>query len=217
MKRFLTAHWELKLLSLLAAALLWGFVVGGEQAEIVLTAPLEFVGIPPGLELTGENPDSVDVQLRGLRVQLLRLRGEALRVQVPLAGARPGETTLRLLPDRVRVPAGVRVVRITPARLRVVLEALESATVKVMPRLTGSPPAGFVLKEVVVSPPVVEVRGPRSEVRSLRQVETEPIDLSALRGPLRRSVPLANPGGSVRVVGNGMAQVTLEIVAQGSS
>ncbi len=121
MKRFLTAHWELKLLALLAAALLWGFVVGGEQAEIVLTVPLEFVGIPPGLELTGETPDSVGVQLRGLRVQLLRLRGEALRVQVPLANARPGETTLRLLRDDVRVPAGVQVVRITPALLRVVL------------------------------------------------------------------------------------------------
>jgi len=182
--RFLTAHWELKLLSLLAAVLLWGFVVGGEQSEMILAVPVEFRGIPPGLELTGERPDSVDVQLRGLRFQVLRLRGEALRAQVPLMGARPGEMTLQLLPEHVRVPAGVRVVRITPSRLRVVLEALESATVEVVPRLTGTPPAGFVLKEVQVSPPVVEVRGPRSEVRLLTHVETVPIDLSALRGPM---------------------------------
>ncbi len=214
--RYFTAHWELKLLSLLAATLLWGFVVGGEQSEMILTVPVEFRGIPPGLELTGERADSVDVQLRGLRVQLLRLRGEALRAQVPLTGARPGETTLRLLPDQVRVPSGVHVVRITPSRLRVVLEALESATVKVVPRLTGTPPAGFSLKEVRVSPAAVEVRGPRSEVRLLRQVETEPIPLAALRGPLRRSVPLASPGGSVRVVGDGIAQITLEIVERGS-
>lgn len=214
--KVLTAHWELKLLSLLAAALLWGFVVGGEKVEMVLTVPLEFQGIPAGLELTAERPDSVDVQLRGLRVQLARLRGEALRVQVRLDDARTGETIRRLLPEQVRVPPGVQVVRITPSRLRLELEAVESATVKVVPRLTGAPPAGFVLKDVTVSPPAVEVRGPRSEVRSLRQVETEPIDLSTLRGPVRRSVRLAGPGGSVRFVGDRAAEVRLEVVERGS-
>ncbi len=211
-----TTHWELKLLSLVAAALLWGFVVGGERSEVVLTVPVEFQGIPGGLELAADRPDSVDVQLRGLRVQLARLRGEALRVQVHLEGAHAGETTSRLLPEYVQVPAGVRVVRITPSRLRVVLETMESATVKVVPRLTGAPPLGFVLKEVTVSPRAVQVRGPRSEVRILTQVETEPIDLSTLRGAVRRSVALVGPAGSVRLLGDRKVEVTLEVVERGS-
>ncbi|MBI4611932.1 MAG: YbbR-like domain-containing protein [Candidatus Rokubacteria bacterium] len=215
--KFLTAHWELKLLSLLGALVLWLFVVGGEKSEVVLPVPVEFSGIPTGLELTAGHRDSVDVQLRGLRVQLMRLRGEALRVQVPLAGAGPGDTTHRLLPEHVPVPAGVQVVRITPSRLRVVLETVESATLRVVPRLTGAPPAGFVLRDVRVTPIQVEVRGPRSEVRVLSQVETEPIDLSTLRGPVRRSVTLAGPGGSVRLVGDRTAEVTLEVVERGSS
>lgn len=215
--KWLTTHWELKLLSLLGATLLWGFVVGGEKSEVVLPVPVEFSGVPAGLELTTGHPDSVDVQLRGLRVQLMRLRGDALRVQVPLSGARAGDTIHRLLPEHVRVPAGVEVVRITPSRLRVVLETVESATLKVVPRLTGTPPPRFVLREVRVTPPEVEVRGPRSEVRGLRQVETEPIDLSSLRGPVRRSVPLAGPGGSVRLVGGRTAEVTLEVVERESS
>lgn len=215
MKLF-TAHWELKLLSLLAAALLWGFVVGGEKSEVVLTVPVEFSGIPSGLELAAEYPDSVDVLLRGLRRQLARARGETLRVRVHLASARAGETTVRLLPEQVRVPTGVQVVRITPSRLRVLLDALESATVKVVPQLRGAPPAGFVLKEVTVSPAAVEVRGPRSEVKRLTQVETEPIDLSTVRAPRRISVLLAGPGGSVRLVGDRTAEVTLEVSERGS-
>lgn len=214
----LTTHWELKLLSLLSAVLLWGFVVSGEKSEMVLAVPLEFLGIPSGLELAAERPDSVDVQLRGLRVQFMRLRGDALRVQVPLAGTHAGETTLRLLPEHVRVPTGVQVVRLTPPRLRVVLEAVEAATIKVVPRLTGAPPAGFVLKDVTVFPPTVEVRGPRSELRLVRQVETEPIDLSSLRGPRRVSVPLVGPGGSVRLVGDrAAAEVRLEVMKRSSS
>lgn len=120
--RVFTTHWELKLLSLLTAVLLWGFVVGGAKSEVVLTVPVEFLGIPPGLELIDETPESVDVLLRGLRVQLGRLRGEALRIQVPLADARAGEKMLRLLPEHVQVPTGLQVIRIMPSRLRVVLE-----------------------------------------------------------------------------------------------
>lgn len=120
--RFLVAHWELKLLALLAAVLLWGFVVGGAKSEMVLTVPVEFRGIPPGLELAGDPIDSVDVRFRGLRIQLARLRSDALRVQAPLAGARPGEAVVLLLPEHVLVPAGVQVVRITPSRLRVLLK-----------------------------------------------------------------------------------------------
>jgi len=120
--RVFTTHWELKLLSLLTAVLLWGFVVGGAKSEVVLTVPVEFLGIPPGLELADKTPESVDVLLRGLRVQLGRVRGEALRIQVPVADARAGQTTLRLLPEYVRVPTGVQVVRIMPSRVRVVLE-----------------------------------------------------------------------------------------------
>ncbi len=214
--KFLTAHWQLKLLSFLVAILLWAFVVGGEKSEMQLTAPIEFQGIPRGLELGADSPESVNVQLRGLRAQLVRLRSEALRAQVPLAGARPGEAWIRVLPEHVQVPAGVQVVRLAPSRFRVVLETVESATVRVVPRLTGSPPIGFVLKGVRVSPPEVQVRGPESEVRRLRQVETESIDLSGLRGLLRRPVQLTAPGGAVRIVGERAAEVILDVAEQGS-
>jgi YbbR domain-containing protein len=214
--KFLTMNWELKLLSLLFAILLWGFVVGGERADMVLPVSVEFLGVPPGLELTAESVDIVNVQVRGLRGQLTRLKPEFLRAQVVLAGTRSGESAVRLLPEHVRVPAGIQVVRITPSRVRVVLEAVESARVKVVPRLTGSPPPGFVLKDVAVSPPEVQVRGPQSEVRQLTQVETEPVDLSALRAPLRRSLALVGPGGSVTLVSERTVEVVLEVVERGS-
>ena len=210
--KFLTANWELKLVSLLAAMLLWGFVVGGEKADMVLPVPIEFLGIQPGLELTAESPDTVNVQVRGLRGQLNRLKGDSLRAQVLLAGIHPGETSVRILPEHVRAPGGIQVVRITPSRVRVMLDAVESATARVMPRLTGNPPPGFILKDVTVSPREVQVRGPQSEVRQVKQVETEPIDVSNLRGPVKRSVGLISPGGGVTLGNPGTVEVTVEVV-----
>jgi YbbR domain-containing protein len=212
----LTANWELKLLSVLLAVLLWGFVVGGERADMVVPVPVEFLGVRPGLELTAESADTVNVHVRGLRAQLTRLKPESLRAKVLLDEARPGETSVRLLPEHVRVPAGVNVVRITPARVRIVLEAVETARVKVVPRLTGSPPPGFLVKEVSVSPSEVQVRGARSELQSLDQVETEALDVSGLRGPVTRSLSLTEPGGSVRLGSERSVEVKVEIVGRGS-
>ncbi len=119
---WITGNWELKLLSLVAAVILWFLVVSGEKAEVTLSAPLEFASIPPGLELAGEGPRSVDVQVQGLRSALGRLSGEDLRVDVSLAGVGAGESAFRLLPEHVRAPKGVRVLRVSPSRVRLVLE-----------------------------------------------------------------------------------------------
>ncbi|HEX9420149.1 MAG TPA: CdaR family protein, partial [Methylomirabilota bacterium] len=83
--------------------------------------------VPSGLALTGERPDSVDVQLHGLRASLARLSPDQIKARVSLSGASPGEITLRLLPEQVGVPSGITVVRINPSRIRVVLESTRSS------------------------------------------------------------------------------------------
>jgi hypothetical protein len=121
--RRLVRHWELKLAALALASALWVFVMTSEKAEVVLAAPVELDAIPVGLEVTGERPDSVDVQLHGLRAVLARVGPEQVRARVSLAGARAGEVLIRLEPDQITAPTGVTVLRVSPSRLRVTLEA----------------------------------------------------------------------------------------------
>ena len=91
------------------------------------TAPIEFDDMPSGLALTGERPDSVVVQLHGLRGSLARLGPDHVKARVSLSGASSGEVTLRLLPEQVAVPSGITVIRVNPSRIRVVLEAMRSS------------------------------------------------------------------------------------------
>ena len=123
----LTRHWELKLLAVGFSVALWLFVMTSEKSDLILSAPLEFDDVPSGLALTGERPDSVDVQLHGLRASLARLSPDQIKARVSLSGASPGEITLRLLPEQVGVPSGITVVRINPSRIRVVLESTRSS------------------------------------------------------------------------------------------
>jgi hypothetical protein len=69
----------------------------------------------------GERPDSVDVQLHGLRGTLSRLGTDRVKARLNLAGSKAGEVTVRVLPEQITVPAGITVVRVNPSRVRLVL------------------------------------------------------------------------------------------------
>ena len=116
---WLVHHWELKLLALAFSAALWVFVMSSEKTNVTLPLPVELDGVPSGLMVTSERPDTVDVQLHGLCSALLRVAPDALRVRINLAGSRPGEVVVGLAPDLIIVPPGVSVVRITPSVVRV--------------------------------------------------------------------------------------------------
>ncbi len=117
----LTRHWELKLLALAFSTVLWFFVMTAEKSDLIVSAPVELDGVPPGLEVVGERPDSVDVQLHGLRGALARLGPDQVKARLSLAGSRPGEVQLRILPEQIQVPVGITVLRVNPSRVRLTL------------------------------------------------------------------------------------------------
>ena len=128
--RRLFRHWELKLAAVVLSVALWLFVMTSEKAEMVLAAPVEFDEIPAGLVVTGEAPESVDVQLHGLRAVLARLGRDEVRARVSLAGVRPGEVVVHLVPDQIAAPSGVTVLRVSPSRLLVTLEPGRAAAAR---------------------------------------------------------------------------------------
>jgi hypothetical protein len=122
----LAQHWELKLLALGVSMVLWLFVMSSEKADLIMAAPLELDNIPAGLEVRGDRPDSVDVQLHGLRGALTRLGTDRVKARLNLAGAKAGEVTVRVLPEQITVPPGITVVRVNPSRVRLVLASVRS-------------------------------------------------------------------------------------------
>ncbi len=117
----LTRHWELKLLALVFSMALWLFVMTSEKTNAVLPLSIELHSLPAGLVVTGEQPETVEVQVHGLRTALARVSPESMRVRVSLAGARPGEMMLRLGPEQIIVPVGVTVLRVNPDIVRIEL------------------------------------------------------------------------------------------------
>jgi hypothetical protein len=110
-------------------------VVAGEQVvERGLRVPLELQRVPPGLELQGEFPTTIDVRVRGSSGSLSRMSAGDLVVVLDLSGTTPGRSLFHLSPAQVRAPFGVDVVQVIPET--VVMTFIEKA-----PGPAPNPPA----------------------------------------------------------------------------
>src|SRR5919106_248885 len=71
-------------------------------------------------------------------------------------------------------------------------------------------PRAHVLRRVVVQPPTVEIKGPRTTIESRTAVDTLPVDVSGYRQVVTRTVGLALPE-SIYAVDRRTVEVTVDI------
>jgi YbbR domain-containing protein len=114
-------NWHLKIFALLAAFLLWSTYTAEPSAEVGYVVRVEFRNLSPQLEIAGDFPTQVRLQVRGKASLLRRLTASDLGVTVDLSGARPGEILIRLAPEMIEAPYGATVVSISPAEFRLEL------------------------------------------------------------------------------------------------
>jgi len=162
-------HFGLKVLSIALATLLWGLVAGQREAERSVRVPLEYRNIPDQLELLGEPVSLVDVRLRGTSGALGQVRGTDLVAVIDLRGARPGRRLFHILPDDINVPAGIKVLQISPSTLSLTFEASAVRTVPVVPDIDDEPAPGYEVHHVSADPPTVQIAGPYSAVQAVTE------------------------------------------------
>jgi len=175
--------WGIKLLALLITVSLW-YAVAGQRAPATArlrNIPL-VINLPGDMELSKDTVEQVDLTLRGSRRELDLIKASDLVINFDAGSYKPGERTVRLTPQNVRLELpeeisaqGVTVERIEPASMALRLERRVERELEVKPQLEGQLPAGYVVADVQISPPKIRVRGPESRVNALSHALTETI------------------------------------------
>ena len=203
--------WVLKLISLGFAITLWFFVVGEEKAEVSISMPLEIVNLPPNLVISNDIPPAIDVRVYGPRSMIKAVSSQGLSRVIDLKNAAPGRVTVQMTPDTLPLPKGLKVMRIQPSRVDIVLERYVRKTVPVRAVLEGKPNRDFRVKNVLVDPPTITVAGPESEVSTLREIRTLPIDVTEASATIIRDTNLDLQGLHSTIEGDGVVRVTVMI------
>jgi YbbR domain-containing protein len=208
--RGLLDNLPLKVVSVTVALLLW-FVIGEKTSERGLSVPVELQNVPRDLELVGEPTNVVDVRVRASPSVIQRLTIGDVSARIDLSGVREGEHIVHLTSDDIRVPFGVRVVKITPSILTMGFERTMQKTVPIRPRLLGRPAVGFEVGEVAAEPGEVRVAGPKSRVQETESAYTEPVSVEGAGVTVVETVNLGLDDPVLRIQGSPRVRVTARI------
>lgn len=198
LRRLFVEDWNLKLLSLAIAVVLWLMVTGQNQPVTAhVNVQLNFIR-PQALEISNDPPRTVDVMLTGSRNKLDDLTSLDLVATVDLSTQGNGERIVRLADKAViTLPQGIKVDGYQPSAIPIRLEEIVDRQVAVEPKLEGKPADGFEVYSAYPNKGSVSVRGPVSRVNALQRVTTESIWLAGRRENFSVSAALNVPDPKV--------------------
>jgi len=180
LKGFFTKNLSLKLISILLAVILWYFVVSERSGEITISIPLDFHNIPTSLIIIKNPLESINVRIGGPATLLRGLSPKDVKAIIDLSNAKAGLTEFAIQAEQITLPRGLRITMISPASIMLRLEELSSKKLPVEAILIGKPSEGFEITGVSIDPPVVEIIGAQNELKRLKSISTEEIDISGL-------------------------------------
>ncbi len=178
----------LKLLSIVLAVLLFIFS-RQPTADVRLNGvPVEFHGVPPGMEIVTDDSPMVTVRLQGPRNVVTSLTSNQIWVTANLTNKEPGARIAHLQPNNVRRPDHVEVLQISPPNLRLHLERTASRSVRVDAKMDNRLMPGLEIYDIQIIPPFIDIEGPESEVNKVERLNTETVNLAGRSGPFETFV-----------------------------
>jgi YbbR domain-containing protein len=167
--------------------------------------------VPQGLELGTPNISVTSVSARGPSSLVSQVVSAQASISIDASGI-DFQGPVELQPVDANgdpVPS----VDLTPSSVvvRVPVTTQETnKTVPVVPRITGTPAAGFQVKALTVTPATLTVRGTPEQLANLTELSTEAINLKGLSAVTTFTVKPSLPAG-IRLVGDAPAGVAVKV------
>lgn len=194
---------SLKLISVFLSLFLWVYVLNSEKVKFEKTVQLEFI-LPDGMVFAEKPVQEVVFMIEGPRafVRTVGERDDKLLIDLNRANTKKQTNfTVDIIPTQLNLPFGMVVERVLPRKIPVKLEQKSKKILPVRARFSGHLPEQLSLAKSAVEPGEVEVHGPRSLLKKIKNIPTRPIDLEGLVGLTEIPVELQLPDDRLRVEG----------------
>lgn len=181
--RFFTDNWQLKLLALALAVLLWVVVSAEQVTSHWVPVPLQIEENDPDFELVSpQRFDEVPVRFSGSGRDLMELAIRKPPLVLSLDRVQGTTQEFRLEPSMVRIPSQLNVTaqEVRSPLVRLEFRRLAGRTIPVSPTVERDVAADWTLVDSLrVLPAQIEVLGPAERVERLGQIRTVPFNLPA--------------------------------------
>jgi YbbR domain-containing protein len=208
----MTRNLSLKAVSLLIAVLLTYAVNSASNSSVVsLVVPIEVQNTPEDKILVRPSKRAVQVTIKGPSFLVGPIASSPPTLRVKLPALDEDRFLVNLKVSDLALPPTVDVLSVDPPEMEFVFETVERREVKVEVPRVGQLAKELTLEKIDIEPKMVLVKGPRSELRHLRALETEPIDLGEIEGNRSITVRVRPPSSQVSVA---TSSVTASVVVE---
>jgi YbbR domain-containing protein len=197
MKRFLTHNAGFKLLAIALAVWIWYGAAYEPQVAATITVPVQYRNLPKDLEIATGFVSTVVVEARGPAGRLRRLSGVDTAVLLDFSTVRqPGERTFAIGAAQIPLPTDVTLVRALPSQLRFDFERPAVRAIPVTVRFAGALENGLRVASFEQEPKELVITGPGSSVSAVESLETDPVNLTGIKGDFQQTaaVFVSQPG-----------------------
>ncbi|MDR3175455.1 MAG: hypothetical protein LBU06_02845 [Desulfovibrio sp.] len=162
--------WKDLLLAFVLALALWYGVTGSEKLESQVEVRVDYRGLPHGLIVREGFVNRVSVRLRASAGMLRSISGRDYAFNMDLSDVRKGDNVLAINANNLPFHGGVEVMDISPSRIYLKVEGIDSKKIPVEAKIQDAVPDG---RQVFVSitPPEVTVSGASSVLQTLNSIE----------------------------------------------
>ncbi len=186
-------QWQYMGIAFVMAVFLWYTVTVRDKVDSWVDVRVEFKGAPGSLIIRDGMVNKVAVRVRAAAGLTRSLNSRDISVTLDLSHIVKGTNVLQITPNMLPFPNAFEVMEITPQRIQIVADAIETRSLPLESTFDGTLPSDFFIKSLKLTPPSVSVRGPETLVSGLRVVRI-PVPLGGVTQPgvsmLRLVVPM---------------------------
>ena len=185
--------WVLKVVSVLAALVLWLYASADVNPlmEKSFDVSIEYLNKAEDM-LVLDAPKRITITIKGRQNDLLTLHNDDFWAGVDLGNALKGRMDY---PIEIRVPNNVERYTASSSLAKVHLEQWETKIVPIKLETEGEVSASYQLKKTTLIPESVQLEGYSHVLADVWSVSTLPVDLAALSGDWNKEVALVLPEG----------------------
>jgi len=124
---FFIKNWKTKLAALALVSTCWLVLASHQEEKVLFNASIRYTNPPMDLLVSKDSTREVDLTLSGRQDQIKSIHRQDVRVNVDLGNLTPGRHPISLSGQNVYLPSGIKVDRITPQRIEVILTRVQSS------------------------------------------------------------------------------------------
>jgi len=180
-KRFLRQNARIKVVSVGLASMTWFlFAYHAETVQRTFAVPVEYRNLPEDWYLEGQKPLQALVTLSGSERAFNLLNPGSLLISLDLGGLREGTQRFVITEKELRRPPDLRIHHIDPNWISLEAYRLVNAALPIRVQTRGELPGHLRRIGLKVLPASVRARVRSSRVDQVRELLTEPIDLTGI-------------------------------------